>query len=106
MLHLASPKRFPVVLAFASILIVHVPLALASGPGHFSTLPPRDPPPSDRQCAATIAQTPEVRPDNTPFNETVPSPSELMGFYRHPVWTGPPARDFYGVTGNYRGSTD
>jgi len=106
MRQLASSKRLPVAFAFVSMLMLRVPLALASGPVHFSTLPLQDPPPSARQCAAMIPQTPEVRPNNAPFNQTVPSSSELLEFYHHPVWSGPPARDFYGVTGNYRGSTD
>lgn len=106
MKQLAASKPLLVTIAFMSILMVHVPNAIASGPGHFSTLPGQDPPPSDRRCAAMIPSTPEVRPNNTPFNQSVPSSSELMEFYRHPVWTGPPASDFYGVTGNYRGSTD
>ena len=106
MRQLASSKRLPVAFAFVSMLMLRVPLALASGPVHFSTLPLQDPPPSARQCAAMIPQAPEVRPNNAPFNQTVPSSSELLEFYHHPVWSGPPARDFYGVTGNYRGSTD
>jgi len=53
-----------------------------------------------------VAQTPEVRPNNTPFNLAVPTLSELTEFYRNPVGPSLPARDFYGVTGNYRGSTD
>jgi hypothetical protein len=104
---LASSKRLPVAFAFVSILrLLYVPLSLASGPVHFSTLPSQDPPPSDRQSEAMIPQTPEVRPDIAPFNQTVPSSSELLEFYHHPVWSGTPASVFFGVTGKYRGSTD
>lgn len=98
---LASSKHLLVVLTFLSTLILHQPWALASSLVHFSTLPAHDPPPSERQCATMIARTPEVRPNNTPFNLTVPTLSELTEFYRNPFFPS-----FTRVTGNYRGSTD
>ena len=48
-----------------------------------------------------IARTPEVRPNNTPFNLTVPTSSELTEFSRNSAFPS-----FTRVTGNYRGSTD
>ncbi len=74
---------------------------------HFSTLPPHAALPSDQFCAASIPPTPEVRPDNFPFNHSEPAVSQLLDFYKHPVFgSNPPAADFYRVDGRYTGSTE
>lgn len=79
----------------------------AGGPAHFGTLPPRAPLPSGQDCAAEIPSTPETVAANIPFNQTMPTASQLAEFYRHPVFgANPPASDFFTVDGHYVGSTD
>jgi hypothetical protein len=72
----------------------------------FRTLGPHASLPSGNWCASRVAATPETMPINVPFNRTKPTLSELARFYQHPIWSGPPASDFFRVDGNYTGSTD
>jgi autotransporter family porin len=82
-------------------------VSAAGGPAHFVTLPPRAPLPSGQACAAAIPSTPETVATNIPFNQTMPTPSQLAEFYRHPVFgENPPASDYFRVDGHYSGSTD
>lgn len=74
---------------------------------HFSTLPTHAALPSEQYCAASIPSAPEVRPANVPFNNSEPTISQLLEFYKHPVFgASPPASDFFRVDGRYTGSTD
>ncbi|HZO80377.1 MAG TPA: hypothetical protein VFB33_01685 [Candidatus Binataceae bacterium] len=74
---------------------------------HFRTLPPHAALPSGQYCAAAIPPSPETRPQNIPFNHTEPAVSQLLNFYKHPVFgSNPPASDFFLVDGHYQGSTD
>jgi hypothetical protein len=77
------------------------------GPAHFSTLLTRASLPSGQDCAAEISATPETVTANIPFNQTMPTASQLAAFYSHPVFgANPPAADFFRVDGHYVGSTD
>ncbi len=64
--------------------------------GHFSTLPPGTPLPSDSECAGRVRRgVPEKRPGNTPYNQT--------------TWhTEPGLNDSWSerATGNFTGTTD
>jgi hypothetical protein len=66
------------------------------GSEHFGTLPPGSALPSDAECAARVRAAPEVRPQNTTYNQT-------KGFGT-PV--NPPAPLDLRVTGNFTGTTD
>jgi hypothetical protein len=96
-------------LATASISVV-VANGLAASSVYFSTLAPHASLPSDSQCAALVASTPETIPSNVPYNSAsvIPSASELNGVHTAPVYSDSwvPASDFARVDGNYSGSTD
>jgi Bacterial Ig domain len=81
-----------------------------SGAVHFNTLPPHSALPSDSQCAALIATTPETMPGNASYNSSsvIPSSATLTGVHTAPVYgaTWVPASDFTRVDGDYSGSTD
>jgi hypothetical protein len=76
---------------------------------HFGTLAPHAALPTGAQCSQMVANSSwEPRPENTQANNTVPSATELAGFYAQPLnfSGGPPASDFQIVDGNYKGTTD
>ncbi|HEV3115380.1 MAG TPA: hypothetical protein VGY99_33275 [Candidatus Binataceae bacterium] len=74
---------------------------------HFSTLASHAALPTDQTCAGAIPPTPETKPANGPFNQTMPTAAELAAFYQHPAFgSNPPASDFVRVNGHYVGSTD
>jgi hypothetical protein len=96
--------------ALAAIVVVGFLListtSWCAGPVHFATLSSSAPLPDDQQCAKMIPQTPETMPVNIPYNHTVPTPSELAMYYRHPATPSTQAPQFYRVDGQYTGSTD
>jgi hypothetical protein len=100
-----------VLVMFATLGCIAAPHPIAAQPlwaaTHFVTLPARSPLPDDARCASMIAPTPEVRPQNAPYNHTVPTEEELENFRASiPRWTTVPAADFARVDGNFTGSTD
>ncbi len=93
-----------------SSISVAVANSSSESTGYFSTLAPHAPLPSDSQCAALVASTPETIPANAPYNSAsaIPTASELTGVHTAPVYndTWVPAADFARVDGNFSGSTD
>jgi hypothetical protein len=74
---------------------------------YFTTLPPLASLPSDSQCAASIPPIPEQIKENTPFNYTVPTASQLAQFHRNPAsGVTPVPSEFSRVDGDYTGSTE
>lgn len=77
------------------------------GAQHFNTLLPHAALTTGAQCARMIPWSPETRPANGPFNQTIPSAVQLEEFHAHPgSGTSLPAADFARVDGEYTGSTD
>lgn len=109
---LARALRLPalailVATAFTSPMLLINVVSAAEGQAKFGTLPPHASLPSGRACAAAIPSTPETIPNNIPFNHTMPTATQLVEFYRHPVLgANPPASDYFRVDGHYVGSTD
>jgi hypothetical protein len=68
----------------------------SGGSAHFATLPVGSALPSDAECAARVRPAPEVRADNTPFNQT----------RGHGTPSSPPPGVYSRVTGNFVGTTD
>jgi hypothetical protein len=68
----------------------------SGGSGHFSTLPPGSPLPSDADCAARVRAAAEVRQANVPYNQTK----------GHGPPSNPPSALYARVTGNFTGTTD
>lgn len=113
--HISAPElAHPLTLATVLMTAICATLVLpgkaqarTGSVAHLATLPRGAFLPSDEQCAAEIPVTPETVPTNTPFNHTVPTVSQLLAFYRHPVLgENPPRSDFLRVDGRYTGSTD
>jgi len=79
--------------AYAAVMLSVGAGGAAGGPAHFGTLPPRAPLPSGQDCAVEIPSAPETVATNIPFNQTMPTASQLAEFYRHPVFgANPPLR--------------
>jgi hypothetical protein len=74
---------------------------------HFLTLPPHAVLPSGSECASLVTKTPELIPNNIPFNRTMPTELQLSEFHTHPaLGSTPPKSDFMRVDGHYTGSTE
>jgi hypothetical protein len=78
------------------------------GPQYFSTLSSSASLPTDAQCAAMIPATAENVPANTPFNQTMPTATQLAAYAANGYTFD--YRDSYTqyqrVDGHYSGSTD
>jgi hypothetical protein len=75
---------------------------------HFSTLSASASLPTDSQCAAMIAATPETMSVNTPFNQTKPTSSQLSSYAAngYTVTFQDDYTQYKRVDGQYTGSTD
>ena len=97
-------------IATSTIEVVVANHTTSSGAVHFSTLVAHSALPSESQCAALIASTPETIPSNAPYNSAsaIPPASQLVQVHTAPVYdsTIVPASDFTLVDGHYSGSTD
>jgi hypothetical protein len=74
-----------------------------------STLPPGSALPSESACAASVVASPELRPDNTAANHSVPSAAQIAGLQAWNSSIGMSDRSDSlrrQITGNYTGTTD
>ena len=99
----------PIGQASVSVEVQNSPQSTAVRPhGFFATLPPSATLPTGKECAAMIAPTPETAPANAPFNNTIPTATQLSRYAAN-GYTSTYQDDYtqYArVTGNYIGSTD
>ncbi|MGC1676685.1 MAG: Ig-like domain-containing protein [Candidatus Binataceae bacterium] len=99
-------------LSTASINVVVANVVVANdnnqaSTAYFGTLAPNTALPTDEQCAAQIAATPETIPGNSASNNFSLTASDLGTFYSEPFWFNYKVPSYTNrVTGAYAGSTD
>ena len=93
----------------ALVMISNGPASLPKPVNYFSTLLPHAALPPEVKCAQKVLDQPSTEniPQNTQFNQTVPTTTELSAFHAQPLWNNEaPVRDFARVTGNFTGTTE